>query len=108
ISVIVGRLYTPDDHRRDAGFSLYYMGINLGAFFSPLVCGYLGQRVNWHAGFGAAGVGMTLGLVQYVLGDKHLGAAGRKPAEAKSPAAAATLRRRVITWGGVSLIAIIA
>src|SRR5207245_10014493 len=67
ISVIVGRLYRPDDKRRDAGFSIYYMGINMGAFFSPLVCGYLGQRVNWHAGFAAAGVGMTLGLVQYVL-----------------------------------------
>jgi proton-dependent oligopeptide transporter, POT family len=108
ISVLVGQLYAPDDHRRDAGFSLYYMGINLGAFFSPLVCGYLGQRVNWHAGFGAAGVGMTLGLVQYVLGDKHLGDAGLRPAEAKSPAAARTLQGRAILWGGIALVAIVA
>ena len=49
------------------------MGINLGAFLAPLVCGYLGQRVNWHLGFAAAGVGMVLGLVQYVLGDRYLG-----------------------------------
>ena len=68
VGVIVGRLYGPNDHRRDAGFSIFYMGINLGAFIAPLVCGYLGQRVNWHAGFAAAGVGMVFGLVQYVLG----------------------------------------
>src|SRR6266536_3545186 len=68
ISTMVGSLYCEQDVRRDAGFSIFYMGINLGAFISPLVCGYLGQRISWHAGFGAAGVGMTLGLVQYVLG----------------------------------------
>src|SRR6266536_2726305 len=72
VAVIVGQLYSQDDQRRDAGFSIFYMGINLGAFIAPLVCGYLGQRVSWHAGFGAAGVGMTLGLVQYVLGRKKL------------------------------------
>ena len=76
ISVIVGQLYAPSDNRRDAGFSIFYMGINLGAFLAPLVCGYLGQRVNWHLGFAAAGVGMVLGLVQYVLGDRYLGDAG--------------------------------
>src|ERR671915_1816564 len=64
ISVLVGQLYAPGDNRRDAGYSIYYMGINLGAFLSPLVCGYLGQRVNWHLGFAAAGIGMGLGLVQ--------------------------------------------
>src|SRR2546428_6129 len=76
ISSIVGQLYARDDPRQDAGFSLFYMGINLGALISPLVCGYLGQKVGWHWGFGAAGVGMTLGVVQYVLGRKRLGAAG--------------------------------
>ena len=55
ISSIVGQLYSPEDNRRDAGFSIFYMGINMGAFFSPLVCGYLGQNVGWHWGFGAAG-----------------------------------------------------
>jgi POT family proton-dependent oligopeptide transporter len=77
ISSIVGQLYPAGDTRRDAGFSIFYMGINLGAFISPLVCGYLGQRVGWHWGFGAAGVGMTLGVIQYVLGGARLGTAGR-------------------------------
>ena len=77
ISSIVGQLYSADDRRRDAGFSIFYMGINMGAFFSPLVCGYLGQEVGWHWGFGAAGVGMTFGLIQYVLGRKRLGNAGK-------------------------------
>jgi POT family proton-dependent oligopeptide transporter len=76
ISTMVGALYRPDDHRRDAGFSIFYMGINIGAFASPLVCGYLGENINWHYGFGAAGVGMTLGLIQYVLGGSFLGTAG--------------------------------
>src|SRR5438477_6277099 len=81
VGVIVGRLYGPNDARRDAGFSIFYMGINLGAFIAPLICGYLGQRVSWHVGFGAAGVGMTLGLVQYVLGARTLGDAGLRPAQ---------------------------
>jgi POT family proton-dependent oligopeptide transporter len=76
ISSMVGQLYAPDDDRRDAGFSIFYMGINLGAFISPFLCGYLGQRIGWHWGFGAAGVGMTLGLLQYMLGRKRLGTAG--------------------------------
>jgi proton-dependent oligopeptide transporter, POT family len=85
ISSIVGQLYAPEDRRRDAGFSIFYMGINMGAFFSPLVCGYLGQRIGWHWGFGAAGVGMTFGLLQYVMGRGRLGDAGRlveRPANA--------------------------
>jgi POT family proton-dependent oligopeptide transporter len=76
ISSIVGQLYAEGDARRDAGFSIFYMGINLGAFISPLICGYLGQRIGWHWGFGAAGVGMTLGVIQYMLGGARLGAAG--------------------------------
>jgi POT family proton-dependent oligopeptide transporter len=72
VSSIVGTLYTKDDTRRDSGFSLFYMGINLGAFIAPLVCGYLGQKINWHWGFAAAGIGMTLGLVQYVAGKRYL------------------------------------
>ncbi|MGA2715203.1 MAG: peptide MFS transporter [Bryobacteraceae bacterium] len=76
ISTMLGALYTEEDARRDAGFSIFYMGINIGAMISPLVCGYLGENINWHYGFGAAGVGMTLGLIQYVLGGKYLGKAG--------------------------------
>jgi POT family proton-dependent oligopeptide transporter len=83
------------------------MGINLGAFFSPLVCGYLGQNINWHLGFASAGVGMLCGLIQYVAGGRYLGEAGLKPAPAESPAAAATLRRRALLLGGILLAAIL-
>ncbi|MBI3299142.1 MAG: peptide MFS transporter [Elusimicrobia bacterium] len=79
ISAIVGGLYTKDDPRRDGGFSIFYMGINIGAMLSPLACGYLGQKVSWHWGFGLAGIGMGLGLIQFVLGSKHLGEVGTKP-----------------------------
>ncbi|MEZ5117853.1 MAG: peptide MFS transporter [Candidatus Nanopelagicales bacterium] len=86
ISAIVGHLYTPDDTRRDAGFSIFYMGINLGAFLAPLVTGYLQINYGWHWGFAAAGIGMCLGLVQYVLGRKNLGDAGMKPSAKATPA----------------------
>ena len=80
ISVIVGQLYAPSDNRRDAGFSIFYMGINLGAFLGPAGRAAISDSAsNWHLGFGAAGVGMMLGLVQYVLGDRHLGTAGAGP-----------------------------
>jgi POT family proton-dependent oligopeptide transporter len=104
--VLVGQLYTAGDNRRDAGFSIYYMGINLGAFLAPLVCGYLGQMVNWHLGFAAAGVGMVLGVVQYVIGGRHLGEAGLRPAPASSPAEAATAWRTATLWGGGTLAAV--
>src|SRR5450755_2078819 len=71
ISTQVGALYSPGDPRRDRAFGIFYMGINLGAFFSPLVCGTLGQKIGWHWGFGAAGVGMLAGLAIYHFG-KHL------------------------------------
>lgn len=77
ISAMVGDLYPEGGARRDAGFSIYYMGINTGAFFGQLVTGYLGERVGWHFGFGAAGVGMVLGLVTFKLLTKRtLGAVG--------------------------------
>jgi len=72
ISTIVGSLYEPGDERRDAGFSIFYMGINLGAFLGPLIAGKLAQGVDWHLGFACAGVGMVFGLIQYVLGRRHL------------------------------------
>jgi proton-dependent oligopeptide transporter, POT family len=75
VSTLVGSLYTPGDSRRDAGFSIFYMGINTGAFLGPIIAGYLAQRVDWHIGFASAGVGMTFGLVQYVLGRNRLHAA---------------------------------
>lgn len=94
ISGIVGSLYAEGDPRRDGGFSIFYMGINLGAFIAPLVCGFLAQsdsfkdflktngldpQACWHWGFGAAGVGMTLGLLQYLLFQKNLKRVGNRP-----------------------------
>ena len=79
VSVIVGELYHPEDQRRDAGFSIFYMGINLGAFLAPLICGYIGERINWHYGFGLAGIFMSLGLVQYVLTQKTIAHVGHPP-----------------------------
>jgi len=76
VSTFVGELYPEGGARRDAGFSIYYMGINLGAFLGPLVTGWLGESNRWHWGFAAAGVGMVFGLIQYRAGMKHLGDAG--------------------------------
>jgi POT family proton-dependent oligopeptide transporter len=72
VSTVVGSLYAPGDTRRDAGFSIFYMGINLGAFLGPLIAGYLAQRVDWHIGFASAGIGMAFGVTQYILGRKRL------------------------------------
>ncbi|MFD7494742.1 peptide MFS transporter [Streptomyces sp. NPDC059832] len=73
ISTMVGHLYNgPDDARRDGGFTVFYMGINLGAFAAPLIIGTIGEKVNWHLGFAIAAVGMALGLTQFLIGTRHL------------------------------------
>jgi POT family proton-dependent oligopeptide transporter len=123
ISVMVGQLYAEKDIRRDAGFSLFYMGINTGAFVGPLITGYLAQDASfrthlaswgldpnssWHWGFGAAGVGMTFGVLQYVLGARALGTAGLEPTTPDSPAAAARVRQQAIfgLGGGLLVLAL--
>lgn len=78
VSTIVGMLYPPGDHRRDAGFSIFYMGINLGAVLASLICGWVGQKVNWHLGLALGGVGMLLAVVQFALQGKYLGNAGNE------------------------------
>ncbi|HTR20093.1 MAG TPA: peptide MFS transporter [Gemmatimonadales bacterium] len=88
VSTLVGSLYEKGDERRDAGFTVFYMGINLGAFIGPLIAGWLAQKVDWHMGFAAAGVGMTLGLVQYVMGRRRLEPARERLAARPKPAAA--------------------
>jgi len=112
ISTMVGSLYDENDARRDAGFSIFYMGINLGAFIAPLVVGTLGQRVDWHVGFGAAGIGMTLGLVQYVAGKRRLLPAlerlGQAPAAVR-PAAVPAARGAAFTaaeWKRIAAIVV--
>jgi POT family proton-dependent oligopeptide transporter len=115
VSTLVGSLYTPGDTRRDAGFSIFYMGINLGAFLGPIIAGYLAQRVDWHVGFACAGVGMTLGLVQYVAGRKRLSTAiarlEQKPARAAVPSPSAAdsgsgLRFTTTEWKRMGAIVI--
>jgi len=86
ISTIVGKLYEEGDPRRDSGFALFYAGINLGALFSSLVCGFLGTAYGWRFGFGAAGIGMLLGLTQFLWGQKYL----RGHAEPPKPLARTT------------------
>ena len=95
VSAIVADLYPEGGGRRDAGFSVFYMGINVGALAGPLVCGYLGENINWHLGFSAAGIGMALGIAQYVLGWRHLGDAGSLRARPEDRATAL----RSFLWG---------
>ncbi len=109
-STLVGDLYPEGGSRRDAGFSIYYMGINLGGFLGPLVCGFLGQKVNWHYGFAAAGVGMVLGLVMYRSTRRYLGRNGieAEPAHAEPARQQALLRHSwQALWAGVAVIALL-
>jgi proton-dependent oligopeptide transporter, POT family len=93
-SALVGSLYEPGDRRRDAGFSIFFMGINLGAVFGPLIAGYLAQRVDWHMGFACAGFGMVAGVIQYVLGKKRLQPALDRLEKTPTAAAAAAAAAR--------------
>jgi POT family proton-dependent oligopeptide transporter len=116
ISTMVGQLYSPEDARRDSGFSLFYMGINIGGMLAPLACGFLAQHPtfrglleqwgfdpsrSWHWGFGAAAVGMFFGIVQYVLGKRHLRGAGEAPGDPLSDQT-----RRIAVIGLVALLAL--
>ncbi|MBI5283266.1 MAG: peptide MFS transporter [Candidatus Solibacter usitatus] len=85
ISTIVGQIYQPGDPRRDSGFSVFYMGINIGSTLAPLACGWVGERINWRLGFAMAGAGMVLGVITYLRGLSRLGAAGLKPVEPPTP-----------------------
>ena len=105
ISAIVGELYPEGGARRDAGFSIFYMGINVGALVAPLITGYLGERVGWHLGFGAAGVGMVIGLITYRLrADKTLGNIAMAPA---STDPAEHRRVKLTVMIGVGVIALL-
>ncbi len=110
VSAIVGELYAPGDPRRDGGFSIFYMGINIGAMLGPLVCGSLAQSetFGWHWGFAAAGVGMLFGVIQFWMTRHYLGSAGLEPAHAADPVRDAAQHRRNwrIVWGGVGAVVV--
>lgn len=99
ISTMVGHLYNgPEDPRRDGGFTVFYMGINLGAFAAPLVIGTIGQQVSWHLGFALAAVGMGLGLVQFLLGTKHLDPRSKVVPKPLTPEERSTVLRKTALW----------
>jgi POT family proton-dependent oligopeptide transporter len=106
VSTIVGQLYSPGDKRRDAGFSIFYMGINIGAF-SPLIVGWVGEKVNWRLGFATSGIGMLIGVVQYLLTNKYLGSAGRHPASSGDAVRDRAQKRKGFI-GVVGLLAVLA
>ncbi|WP_411082521.1 oligopeptide:H+ symporter [Streptomyces sp. cmx-18-6] len=105
ISTMVGHLYDgPEDPRRDGGFTIFYMGINMGAFVAPLLIGTVGEKVDWHLGFALAAVGMGLGLVQFLLGTRHLAERSLvvpKPLSAEERSS--TLRKSMI-WLAVAAV----
>ncbi|MFI0432965.1 MAG: peptide MFS transporter, partial [Candidatus Nanopelagicales bacterium] len=103
ISAMVGDLYDETDTRRDAGFSLFYMGINIGSFFAPLVVGWAADRHGYHWGFAIAGLGMTLAVIQYVLGWKNFRGVG---VHAPNPASKAERNRFLLVIAG-SVLAVV-
>lgn len=110
ISAIVGDLYPEGGARRDAGFSIFYMGINTGAFFAPLITGLLGEKYGWHLGFGAAGVGMLIGLAVYILRSKStLGNLGMEPTKHPDPKVQASRESQVkiAVAAGLGIIALV-
>ena len=103
VSSVVADLYPEGGARRDAGFSIFYMGINVGAMAGPIICGWLGQNWNWHLGFSAAGFGMVLGLIRFRLGYGRLGDAGVFRSD-RTPQQIAGLSRRF--FGGCAALAL--
>jgi len=103
ISTIVGKLYADDDPRRDSGFTIFYMSINIGSTIGYGICGYLGEKVGWHWGFGAAGIGMLFGVYQYIRYQGLLGDAGAQPNPMSEEA-----RGRLVRYTQIALVLMIA
>ena len=103
ISTIVGKLYREDDERRESGYTIFYMAINIGSTLGFLVCSYLGEKIGWHWGFGAAGIGMTFGVIQFIKSKSLLGSAGAEPNSIEE-----SRRSKLITWTKVSLVVMFA
>ncbi|HWB21216.1 MAG TPA: peptide MFS transporter, partial [Phycisphaerales bacterium] len=102
VSVMVGQLYPPGDPRREGGFSIFYMGINLGAFICAFVCGTLGEKVGWHWGFGSAAVGMIAGLLIYTLGRPNYLAGIGLPPEGRTNTAPMFAMLSIVLAAGVA------
>ena len=98
ISSLLGRLYKPDDVRRDSGFSIFYVGINLGAFLAPLIVGYVGETINWHYGFAIAGFGMLAGLIQFYIGQNKI---------IKEDISSQSKKLNPADWGIITLVSVI-
>ncbi len=103
ISTIVGKLYREDDDRRESGYTIFYMAINIGSTLGFLVCSYLGEKIGWHWGFGAAGIGMTFGVIQFIKSKHLLGSAGADP-NLIDP----NKRSRLVLWTKISLAIMVA
>lgn len=113
ISTLLGEMYdrlesSGHHHRRDAGFSLFYMAINVGAILAPIIVGTLGERVGWHWGFGAAAIGMTFGVIQFALGSRNFGGAGQRAHRPlSSPERAKMLSRAAIAVAVAAVLVIV-
>ncbi|MFC8373944.1 MULTISPECIES: oligopeptide:H+ symporter [unclassified Streptomyces] len=106
ISTMVGQLYQgPDDPRRDGGFTVFYMGINLGAFAAPLIIGTIGESVNWHLGFALAALGMGLGVTQFLMGSRHLDARSSVVPKPLSAEEKSSTLRKAAFWAGIAVVA---
>jgi len=106
VSTMVGELYPEGGARRDAGFSIFYMGINLGAILGPTICSFLGEGYNFHWGFSAAGFGMVLGLIQYKMGDQYLGTVGHLKSDDGAEVLSRRSRNLYLTLLGVVAVAV--
>jgi POT family proton-dependent oligopeptide transporter len=109
ISTIVGQLYDKNDSRRDAGFTIFYMGINIGSFFATLLCGWLGETYGWGYGFGVAGIGMMLGLITFLWGQKYLNglAEPSNPQVLKEKAIGPINKEWAVYLGGIASLALV-
>lgn len=104
VSAIVGELYPEGGARRDAGFSIFYMGINVGAILGQFICSWVGEKVDWHLGFLAAGIGMTLGVIQFATRGKILGEAGTLRGDEAKAEMKIKARRQFLMGIGITLI----
>lgn len=108
VSDMIGGLYSKDDTRRDAGFNIYYMGINIGALLAPFIVGWVGQTYSYHAGFALSTIGMVLGLIQYSLGcRKYLGTDGLKPTDPIKPNEKAKVIKQVTRVSFIVILGLI-